>query len=148
MWINGAVEHFSTAPIPAIHALDELTLLEMRQLFLELLGVSPAKRSAKDFLRGNIAWAIQAKKLRKKPENLRKALLKASNSIGSPRKPRNKAGTRLIREWRGQTYEVTILKRGYLWQGETYRSLTDIATRITGTKWTGPRFFGLKGGKS
>ena len=142
------MEHFSTAPIPAIHALDKLTPPELRELFLELLGVSPPKRSAKDFLKGNIAWAIQAEKLRKKPENLRKALLKASNSIGSPSKPRNKAGTRLIREWRGQTYEVTILKRGYLWQGETYRSLTDIATRITGTKWSGPRFFGLKGGKS
>ena len=42
-------------------------------------------------------------------------------------------------------YEVTILPKGYLWQGRTYRSLSRIAEEITGTRWSGPRFFGTKG---
>jgi hypothetical protein len=53
-----------------------------------------------------------------------------------------KPGTRLIREWRGQTHEVTVLDEGYEWQGVRYRSLSPIARAITGSRWSGPRFFG------
>lgn len=54
-------------------------------------------------------------------------------------------GTRLVREWQGKVYEVTILDKGYAWEGRVYPNLTRIATEITGTKWSGPRFFGLTG---
>ena len=54
------------------------------------------------------------------------------------------SGTRLIRTWGGETHEVTVLERGYLWQGRRYRSLSAIAGEITGTRWSGPRFFGLR----
>ena len=53
-------------------------------------------------------------------------------------------GTRLIRTWGGETHEVTVLERGYLWQERRYRSLSAIAGEITGTRWSGPRFFGLR----
>ena len=52
-------------------------------------------------------------------------------------------GTRLVREWQGQNYEITIMDKDYHWQGKQYKSLTAIAYEITGTKWSGPRFFGL-----
>ena len=54
-----------------------------------------------------------------------------------------KPGTRLIREWRGETCSVFVQKDGFQWRGTTYRSLTTIAKEITGAHWSGPRFFGL-----
>jgi len=54
-----------------------------------------------------------------------------------------KPGTRMIREWRGQTCSVLVQKDGFQWRGTTYRSLTTIAKEITGAHWSGPRFFGL-----
>jgi hypothetical protein len=53
-------------------------------------------------------------------------------------------GTVLLREWNGQTHRVTVVEQGFSWQGATYDSLSKIAQAITGTKWNGPRFFGLR----
>jgi len=63
-------------------------------------------------------------------------------SIGkqSPIKP----GTRLIREWQGRTHEVTVLEDGFRWKDKTYRSLSVVARAITGTRWNGHLFFGLR----
>ena len=65
-------------------------------------------------------------------------------------KRRNQAGmvpadrsTHLVREWNGRTYQVEVIDNGYRFDGKTYPSLTTIAKRITGTHWSGPRFFGL-----
>jgi hypothetical protein len=54
------------------------------------------------------------------------------------------AGTRLIREWQGVEHTVTVLKDGYEWQGRPYKSLSAAARAITGTRWNGLVFFGLK----
>ncbi len=54
------------------------------------------------------------------------------------------AGTRLIREWQGIEHVVTVLADGFDWQGRPYRSLSAIARAITGTRWNGWTFFGLK----
>ena len=59
---------------------------------------------------------------------------------------RIKPGTRLIREWRGHSHHVTVLGRGYSYAGKRYSSLSQIARLITGTRWSGPLFFGLKRG--
>ncbi len=53
-------------------------------------------------------------------------------------------GMVLTREWEGQHYKVMVLNGGFAWQGRTYSSLSEIAKTITGTKWNGPRFFGLR----
>ena len=53
------------------------------------------------------------------------------------------AGTHLVREWNGRTYQVEVIDNGYRFDGKTYPSLTTIAKRIAGTHWSGPRFFGL-----
>lgn len=63
-------------------------------------------------------------------------------------RPREKGmpviGTRLVREWNGDRYEVTVVYDGFEFQGKTYRSLTAITKAITGTHWNGPAFFGLR----
>lgn len=53
-------------------------------------------------------------------------------------------GTRLLREWRGIVHEVCVTDAGFLWQGNAYRSLSAVARAITGTRWNGPAFFGLR----
>jgi Protein of unknown function (DUF2924) len=57
---------------------------------------------------------------------------------------RIKAGTRLFRQWHGQTHEVFVTESGYEYRGTGYRSLSEIARKITGTRWSGPAFFGLR----
>jgi Protein of unknown function (DUF2924) len=57
---------------------------------------------------------------------------------------RIKPGTRLIRQWDGQTHQVTVAEEGFEYKGERYKSLSEIARLITGTRWSGPLFFGLK----
>jgi hypothetical protein len=52
-------------------------------------------------------------------------------------------GSRLLREWNGRMYAVDVLEKGFVMDGRTYRSLSAVAKRITGTDWSGPRFFGL-----
>ena len=60
------------------------------------------------------------------------------------RRPGLQPGTILVREWDGKSQRVVVLDQGYAWNGTTYRSLTEIAFAITGTRWSGPRFFGLR----
>jgi hypothetical protein len=57
---------------------------------------------------------------------------------------RTKPGTRMVREWNGKLHEVSVLADGYEYSGRTYRSLSVIARAITGTRWSGPAFFGIK----
>jgi hypothetical protein len=54
-------------------------------------------------------------------------------------------GSTLVREWDGARQRVEVLDRGFAWNGQTYRSLSAVAFAITGTRWSGPRFFGLRG---
>ena len=54
------------------------------------------------------------------------------------------AGASLLREWNAETHEVRVLEKGFEYRGQRYRSLSAIAREITGTRWSGPAFFGLK----
>jgi hypothetical protein len=71
-------------------------------------------------------------------------LEKSGGSIESRSGPKIKFGTRLIRQWRGESHEVEVSKLGFEYRGTTYRSLSEIARKITGTRWSGPAFFGIK----
>ena len=65
-----------------------------------------------------------------------------------PAAPRLKAGSRLLRRWRGEVHEVTVLGEGIAYRGTTYGTLSEIARVVTGTRWSGPAFFGLTKGRS
>jgi hypothetical protein len=79
---------------------------------------------------------------------LAKLAPKGSGGVAAPpsKARRLKPGTRLVRSWRGQTYIVTVADPGFIFEDRPYRSLSVIAREITGTPWSGPAFFGLKGG--
>jgi hypothetical protein len=67
-----------------------------------------------------------------------------SRGVAKPAPPISlRPGTRLVREWRGVTYTVLIHADGIEWRGQRYRSLSVVARKITGARWSGPRFFGL-----
>lgn len=67
---------------------------------------------------------------------------KPNGKIVLPR--RIKPGSVLVREWKGRSYRVTVMADGFAYDGERFASLSEIAWEITGTKWNGPRFFGLR----
>ena len=62
--------------------------------------------------------------------------------------PSIKPGTRLVREWKGRPHTVTVVEDGFQYSGKRYSSLSEIARLITGTRWSGPLFFGLKTSRS
>ncbi|MEM7492492.1 MAG: DUF2924 domain-containing protein [Pseudomonadota bacterium] len=70
-------------------------------------------------------------------------LRKLADTTGTPSKQLN-PGSRLVREWNGAEHTVDVTDNGYVWRGKTWRSLSLLAKEITGTKWSGPRFFGVK----
>jgi Protein of unknown function (DUF2924) len=72
-------------------------------------------------------------------------LEKPSGSKEMKIRHRIRPGTRLVREWRGETHEVVITDSGFDYRGANYKSLSKIAKQITGTQWSGPAFFGLNG---
>lgn len=72
------------------------------------------------------------------------AQLDKGGEISAVTAPTLSPGTRLLREWKGRTIEVTIVENGYLFEERLYTSLSQIAEHVTGTHWSGPRFFGLK----
>jgi hypothetical protein len=101
-------------------------------------------------MRQSLAWAAQARAAELNPAKRQRDLIRGlERSLGGPGRGAvpYRPGTRLVREWQGTVYEVTVLDEGYSWEGRIYPNLTRIAMEITGTKWSGPRFFGLKGAK-
>jgi Protein of unknown function (DUF2924) len=80
----------------------------------------------------------ESQRLLDRSETPEKAGRRAANQTRTP------VGTVLGREWNGQMQRVTVLENGFAWRGKTYQSLSKVALAITGTRWNGPRFFGLR----
>lgn len=129
--------------------LDNLGLSELRAYWAEQLGKPPLIAST-EITRRWLAWELQAEKRGGFDAATRRRLRQFGQSAkivvaeNSPSNVTPKPGTVLTREWAGTTHKVTVLEGGFNWSGRTWNSLSEIATGITGTRWSGPRFFGLK----
>ena len=107
---------------------------------------------ARGFLIRGLAHRIQELAyggLSKAHQTRLEALIADGDEAGGKRKAKGVgdrllAGTRLVREWKGVGHEVTVVDGGFEYQGRRYRSLSAIARAITGTRWNGPLFFGLR----
>jgi hypothetical protein len=77
-------------------------------------------------------------------DSLRKLALQLENKKDVATRQRIKPGTKLLRQWHSETHEVMVTERGYLYRGQEYKTLSEIAGLITGARWSGPLFFGLK----
>lgn len=106
----------------------------------------PPRYASVEFMRQAIAYAIQERELGGLPASALRELLavaKGTQSAGTSSKIKIKSGTKLLREWDGNTHEVLVTDKGLVWNGTTYGSLSAVAMAITGAKWSGQRFFGL-----
>lgn len=105
-----------------------------------------------DLLARGIAYRVQERRYGSLDAGTRRALARATRQLaatGDIAAPvlRIKPGTRLVREWQGQTLSVLVLEEGFEMDGKRYGSLSEIAKAVTGTSWSGPRFFGLNKGE-
>lgn len=92
------------------------------------------------------AYHIQEKALGGLPPNIKLKLKRYRPATASKNRSSDIAdGTIFVREWNGVLHSVEAIDGKFLWQEKTYQSLSEIARQITGTRWSGPRFFGLKG---
>ena len=133
----------------ALARLPELDLGELRQQWRALYKSDASPHFSRELLVRAVAYRMQeiaVGGLRPgQQRQLHLARQLKENREGRIRaRPELKPGTRLVREWQGRTYEVLVLDGGFSWQGASYRSLSAVARKITGTPWSGPLFFGLK----
>jgi hypothetical protein len=139
---------------PAVEdELDRLATMPVAQLrarYREVFRSDPPRAFGPDLLRRSIAHRIQEKAyggLSAPNRRLLDQLVKAATSrpngkLDLPR--RIKPGSELVRTWKGKSYRVMVMADGFAYDGERFASLSEIASEITGTKWNGPRFFGLR----
>jgi hypothetical protein len=117
----------------------------LRTRWRMLFGAVPPKGLSKDIIGRMIAYRIQEEAF----GGLDRDTLKLLDRLARGEKPnelnrRLKTGTVLVREYNEERHTVTVVPDGFLWRDMTYSSLSIIAQAITGTKWNGPRFFGLR----
>ncbi|MEQ1801917.1 MAG: DUF2924 domain-containing protein [Gammaproteobacteria bacterium] len=139
----------ATHPVHAeIDALQALSAPELRTHWATVFGRPAPRRVSRVVLIRAIAWELQAQVYGGLKPSVRRRLQTLAGpttlrQVGQRRVQALTPGTRLLREWKGQTHTVEILPDGYAWQGARYRSLSVIARTITGTSYSGPKFFGL-----
>ena len=134
-------------PIEAeIAHLRSLALDALRRHWRVAFGRIPPADLSKDLLGRMIAYRLQHRAFGGLDRESLRFLDGLARHGGSPRR-RLKPGTMLVRDYQGQRHTVTVVCDGFDWQGATYPSLSAIARAITGTRWNGWLFFGLKNTK-
>ena len=122
----------------------------LRREWRRLYRSHPPLHIGRDLLVLAIAWKLQEKVHGGLTAAQKRRLagiagdIKNGGNLSAGPAIRLKPGLRLVREWRGETHDVLVLEDGFEWNGERRHSLSAIAREITGTHWSGPRFFGLK----
>lgn len=131
--------------------LSDLPYSDLVACWLSKHSTPSPKGMSRKLLLLAIAYRIQTDAygdLDAKTDRYLRGVVSGSLDTLSPRisaTPTLKPGMRLMREWNGRTHVVDVTETGLLWNGETYPSLSAIARAITGARWSGPRFFGLRG---
>ena len=130
-----------------LKSLATLSPVQLRQSRLDLSGVN-LPHASPSLLRHMVAHQVQEKTLGKLPTSIERELdrLGGNSDATAPTLPRRGLilpGTRFVREWNSKTIAVTAIESGFEWDSDIYRSLSEIARKVTGAHWSGPRFFGL-----
>ncbi len=151
-----------------VSAMQQMTVKQLKERYAEVVG-EKARSGNKAWLIKRIAWRIQANAYGDLSERARKRAMELANDAeirmkappdltipattaaptqaavsisGDSRLP--VPGTELIRKYKGRTYKVKVLAGGFEYGGETFKSLSAVAERITGSHWNGFLFFGLR----
>ena len=117
----------------------------LRQDWEQTFGSPPPAYASVAFLRKALGHEAQVRRQGGLPAATRRALrqIATGKPVGDAARGSLRPGAHLVREWNGRTYQVEVQKKGFGLDGKTYPSLSAIARHITGTTWSGPRFFGL-----
>lgn len=122
--------------------LEEMASVDLRARWRTLVG-GPAPKVSPKMLRLALAWEIQARATAGLPRAVSQALDQLAR--GQTRTQNAIAGMRLVREWDGRVHVVSVGEDQVIrWDDREWRSLSEVARAITGTRWSGPAFFGLK----
>ncbi len=125
-------------------------IVSLRDQYQLLFAKEPPSAFGPDLLRRTIAHRLQEKEQGGLPRTAQRTLDQlVEEFIRQPKAaltvPRRiKPGSELVRTWKGAAYRVRVSPDGFTYDGRTYASLSEIASLITGTRWNGPRFFGLR----
>ena len=136
-----------------LEQLDGMSPAELRSAWRDAFR-QPAPDITPDLLARGLAYRIQERQQGGLPAPVRREIARIarcaarSGAFERPPEIRLKPGTRLVREWNGRTLNVMVCADGFELEGRQYASLTQIAHDVTGTRWSGPRFFGLKRSKA
>ena len=134
----------------ALVRLSELTIFELRGEWRRLHRTPPPMRLSRDLLTRGISYKLQERAYGGLSKAAARKLEQAA--AGPPSRGAAKPtpsvslrpGTRLLREWHGVIHTALIHADGIEWRGQRYSSLSVVARKITGARWSGPRFFGLR----
>ena len=139
---------------PAVEAelkqLAATPMIELRIRYQELFQTDPPKAFGLDLICRSIAHRIQKDaygKLSRSSQRLLDQITIANSTkseVGHELSRRIKSGSEIVRTWKGKSYRVIVMRDGFTYDGKIYPGLSEIATLITGTRWNGPRFFGLR----
>lgn len=135
----------------ALTPLSELTIFELRDEWRRLHRAAPPMRLSRDLLIRGTIYKLQERAYGGLLKSVLRRLARISNdakgqtaAVAAPPPLTLKPGTRLVREWRGETHIVLIHADSVEWRGRRFPSLSVVAREITGAHWSGPRFFGIR----
>lgn len=132
-----------------LKSLSSMTTAQMQALWHQLFGRRP-NSVRRDLMIKFLAYRLQERAYRELSSEAKSRLRELARRLESDPNanladlPVLKPGTQFVRIWRGKSHCVTVLKRGYEYSGKHFMSLSEIARSITGTRWSGPLFFGLR----
>jgi hypothetical protein len=130
-----------------IEGLRRMSREQLKDRWRDLYKAAPPAAFTPDLLARGIAWRLQEKEQGGLPPEARRMLGGSGEAVPRRRRASARAslrpGNRLVRRWRGRTYVVEVTDGGLMYDGTRYSSLSVIASKITGTRWSGPKFFGL-----
>ena len=135
---------------PTLDSLPGLSRAELLDTWVQVVGRPPVRSASRELLVNTIAWHLQARQFGGLSPSVQRKLERLASGIarGEPVPPltshRLRPGTTVERAWRGEIHVVTVGADGFTYRGRRYRSLSEIARLITGTRWNGPAFFGLR----
>jgi hypothetical protein len=123
---------------------------ELKDRWRSLYGTKPPRKIHRSLLIAAVAHRMQENALGALKSSVRRHLMQAANNPATSQPSpdrlslRPRAGTVLVRDWGGVTHQAKVLEDGILFRSKRYKSLSEVARVITGSRWSGPLFFGLK----
>jgi len=133
-----------------LSGLAEMSRRQLTDLWREVYSTEPPAGIRREILIAFLAYRIQENAYGGLKADVRAELLRVTKCLDGNMPTKKRAaiqrlrpGTRIIRKWRGENHEIFVTEKDYEYRGDRYRSLSHIARKITGTRWSGPTFFGL-----